>query len=64
MPQRLLTVRPTSLHISLPEDLRARMDLHLWSGLEQRVPKGAYQRLIVSLLREYFKSLDRSAKNV
>lgn len=46
-------IRPTSLHISLPEDIRSRLDLHLWSDAEQRVPKGAYRELIVRLLREY-----------
>ena len=64
MPRRLLITRPTSLHITLPEDLRARLDLHLWSDLEQRVPMGAYQRLIVGLLKEYFDLLDRGPKNV
>jgi hypothetical protein len=60
MPNRPLVTRPTSLHIHLPEDIRGRIDLHLWSEVEQRVPKGAYQKLIVQLLREYFKSRDES----
>ncbi len=46
--------------VRLPEDLRAKMDLHLFSEAEQRVPKGAHQRFISQLLREFFdsKSLD------
>jgi hypothetical protein len=44
------------LHI--PEDLKARLDLLLWSDLEQRVPLGAYQRLFIELLNQYFTKLE------
>lgn len=56
MPRPPNIIRPIHLKTSLPEDLRARLDLHLWSEVECRVPMGAYQKLIVQLLREY---LDR-----
>ena len=43
------------LNLALPLDIKTRLDLDLWSPIEKRVPKGAYQRLIVSLLREHFE---------
>lgn len=55
MPKPLAILRPSRLETSLPEDLRARLDLHLFSEVEGRVPQGAYQRLIVSLLRDYLE---------
>lgn len=53
MPRPRNIIRPVKLKTSLPEDLRTWIDLHLWSPSEARVPHGAYQRLIVQLLREY-----------
>jgi len=53
MPRPPNIIRPVHLKTSLPEDLRTWLDLHLWSDAELRVPHGAYQRLIVQLLREY-----------
>lgn len=55
-------VRPTKLHLAIPEDLRARMDLHLYSQVEQRIPVGAYQDFLCGLAREFFeqKKLDIS----
>ena len=55
-----LIERPTQLCVSLPETERARLDLHLWSEVEGRVPKGAYQSFLVARLREFFswRSLD------
>ena len=49
-------IRPSKLTTTLPEDLRAKLDLHLWSELEQRVPVGAYQRFLVERIVEYFNS--------
>jgi len=42
----------TNLH--LPETVRARLDLLLFSELEGRVPKGAYQRFFLERLQEFF----------
>ena len=52
----------TNLH--LPETVRARLDLLLFSELEGRVPKGAYQRFFLERLQEFFttKSKDLSAQ--
>lgn len=42
----------TNLH--LPESMRTRLDLLLFSPLEGRVPKGAYQRFFLERLHEFF----------
>lgn len=42
------------LHVMIPEDIYARMKLHLWSDVQSRVPLGAYQRFIVERIREFF----------
>lgn len=48
-------VRSSELHVSLPEDLRTRLDLLLFSELENRVPKGAYMHFFVARLIEFFE---------
>lgn len=56
-------IRPTApLEVSIDEDLRARLDLHLWSSVEGRVPHGAYKKFFNSLLSHTFdgQSLDLS----
>jgi len=35
--------RSVPLEVALDEELRARLDIRLWSEAEQRVPKGAYK---------------------
>lgn len=47
-------IRPIKLTTTLPEDVRAKLDLHLWSDLEARVPKGAYQRFFIDRIRDFF----------
>lgn len=48
------TIRPTRLEIYIPEDLRAQLELHLYSETEKKVPHGAYKILICDLLRQFF----------
>lgn len=43
------------LTLVLPETLRTRLDLLLFSELEGRVPKGNYQRFFIERLREFFE---------
>lgn len=43
---------PTHLH--LPASWRTRLDLVLFSPVEGRIPKGAYQRFFLDRLVEYF----------
>jgi len=44
----------TRLELKLPESLRARIDLLLFSPLEGRVPQGKYQEFFVSRIKEFF----------
>lgn len=50
-------IRPVYLTVSIPEDISAKLKLHLFSEVEGRVPHGAYKRLIVKLLRQYLEDL-------
>lgn len=52
-PINLIPCVPLKTH--LPIDLRTRLDLHLFSEVEGRVPKGAYQRLLTKLLTQFFE---------
>lgn len=47
-------IRPQSLHLHLPEDVMAKLYIHLFSEVEGRVPMGAYQRFLSARIREYF----------
>lgn len=44
--------------IQIPADLCTRMELELYSDLEQKIPYGAQSELINRLLREHFRALD------
>lgn len=48
-------VPSSSLHLQLPEDLRARLDLTLFSEIEGCVPRGEYARFFSARIREYFE---------
>jgi hypothetical protein len=54
MPRRPNIDRPTRLELKLPESLRAKLDLHLFSEVEGRVPKGGYQAFFEQRIREFF----------
>lgn len=54
MSRRPNVIPPKLLNLALPTDVHARMTLHLYSDLEQRVPHGAYSRFITELIRERF----------
>lgn len=51
-----------ALNVHLPEGLRTRLDLVLFSDAEQRVPKGAYGKFFSARLHEFFehRTLDLS----
>lgn len=51
-----LTEPTVATNLHLPESVRARLDIELFSELEGRVPKGAYQRFFLERLTEYFAS--------
>lgn len=60
MPRRPNLDRPSKINLALPESLRTRLDLLLFSELEGCVPRGKYQEFFVERLTEYFawKRLD------
>jgi len=49
------TIRSVQINISLPEDLVARMKLHLWSEAEGKVPHGVQSAFIEQAVREYLQ---------
>lgn len=48
------TDRPIRLTTALPESVSAQLSLHLFSPVEGRVPKGAYQSFLIERIKEYF----------
>lgn len=60
MPRPANIVRPIKLTLSIPEDIRAWLEVHLWSPAEGRVPHGAYTKLIQELLAEYKRSRENT----
>ena len=47
-----------SLHIILPAELHARLELDLYSPAEQRIPFNSKGKLIARLLRDYYERKD------
>jgi hypothetical protein len=47
-------IRPVKLTTTFPEDIRVKLDLHLFSLVEGRVPKGAYQAFLLERIRAFF----------
>ncbi len=54
MPRKAAITPNRHLHTVLPPDLLARLDLYLWSEVEGRVPKGAYQEFFCTAIRDFF----------
>ena len=52
-------IRSIEKNISIPEDLVLKVDLFLFSPLEQRVPHGAWSKYIQGLIREDFQKRKR-----
>lgn len=57
-PARIL--RTVSKNIALPEDLVSRIELELYSDLEEKIPFGAQQRFFEEVLREHFRIQDEA----
>lgn len=56
MPRKPNIDPPTRLELKLPESLRTKLDLLLFSELEGRVPQGKYQEFFIERLNEFFTS--------
>lgn len=52
MPRRAAIIPNRSFHTTVPDDLLAKLDLLLWSDVEQCVPRGAYQTFLCDKIRE------------
>lgn len=62
MPRPKKAIPSVTKEISLPPDLVARVDLALYSELEDRVPHGAWQRLLTELLANWLARVE-AARN-
>lgn len=62
MPRRAAITPNRHIHTTIPAALGDRLELMLFSPVEGRVPKGAYQEFVVGMLQEHFdwKELDLS----
>ena len=61
---RPAAINPTvSIHTWLRKDLMTKVDLLLWSEVENRVPHGAYQRFFTELITAHFDKLEKGVKN-
>lgn len=54
MARPLHILRPVKVHIAVPEDLKAKIDLHLWSNVEGKIPHGVMSGFFVDLARKFF----------
>ena len=54
MPRPRNAVKTKDLHVMLPAPEFDRLDLHLWSDAEQRVPYAAKAKWVTERVREYF----------
>lgn len=63
MKGRPANIIPSSrLELQIRADMRARLDIHLFSDVEGRVPKGAYAAFFDQRLREFFSEFDKVKK--
>ena len=56
MPRPRNSIETIFLNVGIRGDLKAKLDLLLWSELEGRVPHGAYKVFFEKLLESYFTS--------
>lgn len=56
MPKPPNAIPSIPLNVALPQDIHARLSLHLYSNLEERVPFGAYKEFFVARIKEFFST--------
>ena len=54
MPRHKNIIRSIPITTAFPEDVRAKLDLLLWSDAEGRIPQGAYQKFLLARIEEFF----------
>lgn len=62
MPKPKRVDRPVSKHLHFPESTASKVELLLYSELEERVPHGAWQKFITGLIEEHFEKRARHAQ--
>ena len=60
MPRPHLPVRPIEVAFSLPSDLIAAVEIHLWDPINNRAKYGARSKLVAALLREWLRLRENS----
>lgn len=58
MPRPYKIIKPRKIHVNLPEDMAARLELYLWSQGENRIPYGAMSKFFEDRVREFFLSIE------
>lgn len=58
MPRHAPIIKPRRLNLHLPGDLRAKLDLFLFSEVEARVPHGVYQTFFTRRVKEFFETTE------
>ena len=47
--------RPKRVEVQLPESIKIKVDIELYSEIEGKVPFGSFSGLVTELLREWLK---------
>ena len=55
MPTPRNAIPSRKLHLALPAEVGAALDLHLFSEVEGRIPKGSHARFLSERIREYLE---------
>jgi hypothetical protein len=63
MSRRKNLIPSRKLTVMIPEDLFAKLTLHLYSESAQRVPLGSYQGFFVERIQEYFSNREAPAND-
>lgn len=63
MPRPRNAIPTEQINLTLPQDVKGRLDLHLVSESTAKIPQGAYQRFFLERIYEFFEwgSLDLAA---
>lgn len=55
-------MRSLKTTVYIPEDIKAKLDLFLFSAVEGRVPHGSYSKFFAERIREYFDPVSPAAQ--
>ena len=62
MPRRPNVIPSYKLTLQVPQDLKSRLDLLLWSPAENRVPHGAYASFFATLLKSRLDQIEQERR--